>query len=538
MRATIKRHSEADVEEQTQELKTITRLQEQCRALQIQGAREKSAQNKATLALLRSNLRRGAQDWALAKKCDQWTVSRACGKDAPLRLAHCRSTVEVARERLRKYVFDRVNVHNVLIHLVRRRGQKLENMQLELAGLRGQPDASKEEQRLLQVIRQLENNIEKTVVKITTSQHVQLLYVNLLNYLKQVLVGYPTELDKLQNLVADYCSELSDMTVMSHDAMMITDEVKRNMRQGEASFIEERRARENRLNQQKKLIDKIRTKETSEKYRRGQMDLHFPSNMMSTETLRVRKKETSVADIEYQTGVTALVDKVKTAVQCSHLWDIASRFLAQKNTEEDLELQMKDCEERRRQLEALAKKLQLEEAVLKFHQMPGSISFKSLEKKMKDMLKEEEERLQMAHANLTKSQKLLLTIQMGIDNLYIRLVGVVLPSGQREVVLPDTLDLYSKLAYCEGRLTWLADRVQAMSRTEEVNTKVRDALESSTLKEKRNTRISFEDLEEGMIETFQFADVDHSYVPSRAEIKSQAQRLIEGKLKVTKKKKK
>lgn len=40
------------------------------------------------------------------------------------------------------------------------------------------------------------------------------------------------------------------------------------------------------------------------------------------------------------------------------------------------------------------------------------------------------------------------------------------------------------------------------------------------------------------LETFQFADVDHSYVPSRAEIKRQAQQLIEGKLKMTKKKKK
>jgi hypothetical protein len=43
-----------------------------------------------------------------------------------------------------------------------------------------------------------------------------------------VLAGYPTELDKLQNLVVDYCSELSDMTVMSQDAIMITDEVKVN----------------------------------------------------------------------------------------------------------------------------------------------------------------------------------------------------------------------------------------------------------------------------------------------------------------------
>lgn len=41
-----------------------------------------------------------------------------------------------------------------------------------------------------------------------------------------------------------------------------------------------------------------------------------------------------------------------------------------------------------------------------------------------------------------------------------------------------------------------------------------------------------------LAETFQFADVDHSYVPSRAEIKRQGQRLMEEKLKAAKKKKK
>ncbi|XP_030896879.1 coiled-coil domain-containing protein 183 isoform X3 [Leptonychotes weddellii] len=166
------------------------------------------------LALLSSNIRRGAQDWVLANKDDQRTISKACGKDASMRLAHCRSSMEVAREKLRKYVFDRVNVHNVLIHLVRRRGQKLESMQLELASLRSQPDATKEELRMLQkahppgsdsrwafrwavpkhcvpsghpqVIRQLENNIEKTMIKITTSQNIHLLYVDLLDYLKKV----------------------------------------------------------------------------------------------------------------------------------------------------------------------------------------------------------------------------------------------------------------------------------------------------------------------------------------------------------------
>lgn len=58
---------------------------------------------------------------------------------------------QVAREKLRNYVFDRVNTHNALIHLVRRRGKQLESLQLELDRLCSQPEATKEEARLLQV---------------------------------------------------------------------------------------------------------------------------------------------------------------------------------------------------------------------------------------------------------------------------------------------------------------------------------------------------------------------------------------------------
>lgn len=46
------------------------------------------------------------------------------------------------------------------------------------------------------------------------------------------------------------------------------------------------------------------------------------------------------------------------------------------------------------------------------------------------MLRKEEDRLQLAHTNMTKSQKLLLTIQTGIDNLYLRLMGIPLPEAQ------------------------------------------------------------------------------------------------------------
>lgn len=129
---------------------------------------------------------------------------------------------------------------------------------------------------------------------------------------------------------------------------------------------------------------------------------------------------------------------------------------------------MQDCEDRRSQLEALMKKLETEETLLKFHRTPSSISVKSIQEKMKDMLREEEDRLQLAHANMTKSQKLLLTIQMGIDHMYLRLMAIPLPGAQKEAVPSDSVDVHSKLACCETKLLHLADRVKMLFWTEEV----------------------------------------------------------------------
>lgn len=46
----------------------------------MQGVKEKTAQNKATMSLLRSNLRRGAHEWALAKKVQKPHPLRSLGK--------------------------------------------------------------------------------------------------------------------------------------------------------------------------------------------------------------------------------------------------------------------------------------------------------------------------------------------------------------------------------------------------------------------------------------------------------------------------
>ncbi|XP_049629715.1 LOW QUALITY PROTEIN: coiled-coil domain-containing protein 183 [Suncus etruscus] len=579
----------SSLDEQIQELRTITRLQEQCQALQLQSLRENTEKNMGTLAQLHQDIRRGKQEWALAQKSDQQIISKACQKDVPLKLALCHSTIDVVQEKLCKYVLDRVNVHNVLLHLARRRRLTLESLQQELVAVQGQAVASKEAQEQLQVIRQLENNIEKKMVLITATKNIHSLYEHLREHLKKMLYRYPTLLDKMQSKVNDYCLELAHMKTLSHDAVKITDHVKKNLKNVETTFLEERRGREQLLSQQKKLIDRIRSKDTGYRHQvsPGVLKWVFQRALLTAQSLpRTRRTDTpltykkrsygvsacllhpgqgtgedgsplsgpfplscSTAEIalvgaqQYQDIVRSLVEQVKSSVQCSHLWDITSRFTAQKNTEENLEVQILECGKKQAELQKQMQQLKLEENALKFHQVPDLVSFKSIEGRIQEMLRDEQERRRVAYASMVKGQQMLLTVEMGIDNLYLQLKGATLPvaiqkrgpgaplwerapAQFQKVALPTKpLDLFDKLASCEEQLLQLASRTQKLTWTEEIDEKVRDALESSVTREKLNYRIHFKDFEddEDMIETFQFSDMEQSYVPSRSEIKNQVQ---------------
>ncbi|KAG6923656.1 coiled-coil domain containing 183, partial [Chelydra serpentina] len=168
-------------------------------------------------------------------------------------------------------------------------------------------------------------------------------------------------------------------------------------------------------------------------------------------------------------------------------------------------------------------------------------SSRKLEEELKKNLEEEEVRLHQVHTQMLKNQELLLSFENGVDNLLIRLCGITVP-GQGDSRV-DTSDTYEKLQFCETKLLHLTKVTTNLpsynfSREEnnETYVKVRNFLEESTRNERQNLKISFEDEEDAVRDAFDFADIDHSYVPNRDEIKRQGARLIETMTKAAKKK--
>ncbi|XP_077778573.1 coiled-coil domain-containing protein 183-like isoform X3 [Podarcis muralis] len=498
----------SDLREQIDGLQAIIHLQEQGKKLFAQSAEETVAKNKYLLGYLRGDVRQGSHELDLSVKYDRATITRACRDRKREKVAFSEYTVEEARAALSSYVFGRMNTHNALLYEVKRRGRHLEDLQLILRGQEALETPGSEAQARLRELAHL-----------------------------------PVVLDDLQRRVEVYQVELQGVRLMTLDTTEAMEAAQADMLHAETELVAEKKYRDNALGAQKKQIERIRAKEAGERHRRtlqGRRDMDFPS-LMGREGVRGARLEGSKAQLEYQSLVMSEVEKIKAAVQCSHLWDIAGRFLAQRKSEEDLRQQIAESERRRRESQARLRALELERAELKFHRAPGALSSQRLAEELGAALEEESRRLEEARRYVSQSQELLLRFENGVNNLAVRLCGV--PVAGQEDFRGESWDLFRKLQFCEGRLVHLLAVAAAPSlrldfskeESNETFVQVRNLLEESTREEPQNLRIPLED-DEDVREAFNFADIDHSYIPGREEIKKQGLKLIGDKTKVVKKK--
>uniref|UniRef100_A0A6I8NG28 Uncharacterized protein n=1 Tax=Ornithorhynchus anatinus TaxID=9258 RepID=A0A6I8NG28_ORNAN len=261
--ATMKVQGGKDIRDQIQELRAIIRLQEQGRVLHTQSSKQRVNQNKDTVGLLRGSIRQRTREWQMARKHDERSISWAFREEHLLKLATNKTSMEVTsgegcrgaleswrgagggqvgglplgqplflaagqsvQQKLQKYIYDRVKVHDALVHLLRRRAAVLEDLQRELLRLRRLEEPSKETELQHQRIRQLENSIEKMEMKCSSAQSIHQMYENSLASLKQELASYPSKLSNMANMVGAYQSALQDMTQMAQETIEITEVTK------------------------------------------------------------------------------------------------------------------------------------------------------------------------------------------------------------------------------------------------------------------------------------------------------------------------
>ncbi|XP_030330636.1 coiled-coil domain-containing protein 183-like isoform X2 [Strigops habroptila] len=424
------------------------------------------------------------------------TISEACGAEQPLGIALASKTLEVAQEKLRAEIYDQMNTCNMLLYQVRQRSRAREQLQRRLQQLQidAQMDAK---QHQVQVVRTLENNIEKMQTKVHAGQKVTALYLVVRDALRKELAHLPLHLDLLSEMAELQHGEVEDMELMALDGLRAARVTKEHMARMETQFLAEGELRHHTLAAQKVPVDRRWLKEASERLLKAQARHDLAGDFLSLpaqDPLVAAKLEATKSRLEREDWVMEKMEKAKAAVQCSCLWDIPGRLLAQQKSLVELEQYLTECKEKKQELKKTLKELEMKLDELKFHQPPNTT--RELAEELGTRLQWEEARLEQRRAQLLRSQEVLLEFENGLDNLFIRLHGITVP-GQEDSVKAMGVD--EKLQQCEQKLQYLVQRVADLlpyshSEDDEAFVKVRQLLEKTIANDLQNQKVSLEDM--------------------------------------------
>ncbi|XP_048180998.1 LOW QUALITY PROTEIN: coiled-coil domain-containing protein 183 [Corvus hawaiiensis] len=363
--------------------------------------------------------------------------------------------IQAVQKKIEAKIHDQVKVCDMLLHQLKQWSQARDERQRHLQELEDAETDPKWQEPQLQTIRQLGNDIEKMVMKIHSGQIVTNLYLKLQENLRRELVYLPQYLDLL-------CG----MTVMYHDELTARSNLKANdvlrklMAEAGPQVRVEKQLRDQSLAEQRMQIESLRQQEESKRQQRRQAVsmLSAEHELSSSETAVGAEAEAAVAKREREAFVTDKMEKAKSALQCSCLWDIPSSIQAQKKSLESLQQHIDECRERKKVLKKTLQELELKQAKLKFNQPISTIRCCWPRTELSENLQQEEARLEQMRAQMLRNQKRLIEFENIIDNLFLRLQGIFIPDQDESVAV---VGLEEKLQHCEQKMQFLKERVAA-----------------------------------------------------------------------------
>ncbi|XP_005056441.1 PREDICTED: coiled-coil domain-containing protein 183 isoform X2 [Ficedula albicollis] len=514
------RGPKAKLSQRSQELRALVGLQEQGGKVFAQSCEEKLRQNRELLPSLQAALQEDSSVLKFVLKYNKLPIKDAFGEGQELFSAT--ESLEVVIKKIEAKVHEQVKVCDMLLHQLRQWSQARDERQRHLQELQEAEVDPKWQEPQLQTIRQLGNDIEKMLMKIHSGEMVTNLYLRLQEVLRRELVYLPRYLDLLCGMTVMYHEELR-----ARSSLKANNAIKKLMAEAGPQVRAEKQLRDQSLAEQRKHIESLRRQEESERQQRQQAVsmLSEEQDLSSSDVLVGADVEAAKAKMQREAFVTDKMEKAKSALQCSRLWDIPSSIEAQRRSLGSLQQHIDECKERKTELKKTLEELELQQAKLKFNEPVSTTRLR--EEELRQNLQQEEARLEQMRAQMSKSQKRLIEFENIIDNLYLLLQGILIPGQDSAAVV----GLEEKLQECEKKLQFLKERLAARPEDStdehgETFAKVRTLLEKRTAEETRNLKISFEDEEAMEDDTLDFEDEDHDYIPSREDIKKQGLQLI------------
>ncbi|XP_034398288.1 nuclease SbcCD subunit C-like isoform X2 [Cyclopterus lumpus] len=341
------------------------------------------------------------------------------------------------QEERRRHVL--ANEHNRLTFAVNEEEAKLKQLQESLKAMSVQPTNHNNEDARKQRMRQLENDKDKMKIKIIPATEIQMAFQHIRERLQQEVRGAFMVLDQKQQAVAAGQAEVDRATKQFRSAAAAADSALSSMEDGTMRRKREMESELFKLSAEEKELK--RQMESSKhlnpagqsRQKERQIKEGDPHSVPVTDHQCVDACGASQSDVKLVEDMEALKEALGSIEEVQELVD---KVPSQTASMEQLFAEIAQYEDFSRQEAKTVAELELQYAELQFSAQPAATRVE-----MQAELKQEVVRVQRLQAELKQSQDLLDTVELQVNNLYIRMSCVSvegLPSAP-SVDCPDRL---------------------------------------------------------------------------------------------------
>ncbi|XP_067833979.1 coiled-coil domain-containing protein 183-like [Heptranchias perlo] len=523
--------------DQIAQLRNKIYLEEKYKNAYYQTAEKEIAQNADKILYTRNDVIQETIKFQKAERVVENFIARECEERKDLKLCLAKATIEDSKEMLNKHLYDTVNLYNLNCYEVKKRQKTLLDLMLTLRSVKKESQFDVLEHNDLQIIRQIENKIEKMDTKVQVAKQIYQMYQNILECLQKDAAFIPQKVDSFSAIVDAHKAELTALAQMSREAAEARKNMWIELDALEKSYSLEKKERETVLANRRKLLN-------LEKYALKRIDassLRTGSGHSSASGLKSRKSFSEYGPRSHagsENTVINEINKLKELMTCSKLQDIEQRMNTQFATSDYLQWKLSQRKEKRKQLNNDLEKLLLEHAELKFDPNKTMTSLINLKAGTEHQLQLEKDNLMTVLRRLCNSDLLLLAIENGIDNLYYSLYGI---TSATELSRSEPQDAYEKLRVCEQKLVFLESKVVNFIPEEWMITeqeKLTELIENTFSENAQNRNVISDLVDFEIHDELDYLTASTDGVLTREEIKRRSEQLVQDKTRIVRRVKK
>eukprot|EP00743_Colponemidia_sp_Colp-15_P001495 GILK01001635.1.p1 GENE.GILK01001635.1~~GILK01001635.1.p1 ORF type:complete len:555 (-),score=144.99 GILK01001635.1:170-1834(-) len=300
---------------------------------------------------------------------------------------------------------------------------------------------------LMRQIRQLENRLDKAMIKYNEAQSIRKTYEQIVKRLKEERVGFDNQLSAIEKTLKAKEHDYEELLLLSHDANHAKEMAQTELARFEAQVAEERRQREKEVHERKLLVqaraEMNQKMEQKEKQKKDKEDEDKPESRAKN-TANVSTFQQAIQQNVLESEKQKIQDyeeafrRIKEATGVSDVNEVIQKFLTQEDTQNNLMELTKENQGRIEMLndEKLSLKARVEEIK---YSGSGNMGRRQIVDDFEAHLTEATNKCERNRLKYERVAKILINVKAGIDHLNDKLETIKLDNVPNIAMTDETI---------------------------------------------------------------------------------------------------